>query len=226
MVNITPVAKAKALTRAIKNKPMSANPKNVGKPVKKVTRNPGNPGATIPGRLNKKNPVKVGPVPKKITPIKISPIEKPGVSRPMNPNDPGLINRYLTNDTAYQSQQAAINKALGDYGANELQAENQYNTQYTQNAYELGQQKDDSFVEQENDYAGRGFLRSGGHVVADSKRRNEYANRQSNMDMQRGSYLQNLRSDKTNFESSQALASQQARQDAINRRALGLLGGG
>lgn len=148
----------------------------------------------------------------------------PKTAKPVVDPD-AAINKYLTNDVTYQQQTAAINKALGDYTANAANARTQYNNQYAQNVYDLDTEKTQALSDQQNDFAARGFLRSGGNAVATSDNLNKYASRQSTMDMTRGSFLQNNESDVANFGSSQALAVQQARQDAINRRALGLLGG-
>lgn len=221
MVNITTMAKAKpprsgkaeALKKAIKNAPKKSL---AVKPI-------------LNGGPAKKRVVPVKPDPNK---YKISPIEKPGKPAPtygVGPKeqaDQAAIQKYLTNDTTYQAQVAAINKALADYSANSQQSINQYNTSYGQNLYDLGVERNRSAIDQQGDFAGRGMLRSGGYAVADSERRNMYASRQSTLDMNKGAFIQNTESDLANFRSSQGLASQQAKQDAINRRALGLVGGG
>ena len=207
MVNITPVAsinKGAALTKAIKRAPISQLNNAIGhKPLP-----PAKPKFPQP----------------KLSPKFPEPGHKPLPLAPkVNPED--AINKYLTNDTTYQSQIAALNKALGDYTANANQSETQYNDQYAQNAYDLGQEKTTSGIDQQNDFASRGFLRSGGYAVADSERLNKYASRQTSMDLGKQAFVQNNHSDLANFQSSNALAIQAARQDAINRRALGLLGG-
>lgn len=136
------------------------------------------------------------------------------------------IDQYLTNDPTYQMQQSAILKALGDYRSNELNAENTYNSQYGLNTQNINEQNRTSGIAQQDDYASRGMLRSGLYGVADADRQNNYARQQSQLDMSKQAYITGLRSDTANYQTQQQLAQQQARQDAINRRALALTGSG
>lgn len=191
-----------------------------------------------------KKSIKASPIEKPIKNIKPSPIEKPTkivkkvfgrpitnnpvVKPPVTPvaktptND---VNQYLTNDTTYQSQIAAINKALGDYQANEGAAEGDYNTSYAQNRYDLSKANTQASSDQADDYASRGLFRSGLYGKAYGDAQSDYASKQSSLDQGRQTYLGGLQRDMSNYISSENLSQQQARQDAINRRALALLSG-
>lgn len=135
------------------------------------------------------------------------------------------VNQYLTNDTTYQQQTAAINSALSNYKAQELDSENQEQSQYGQNVYDLQAANDQAASDQADDYASRGIYRSGLYAKADSDRLNQNASKQSQLDMDKSNFLTNARASLGTYTQSQALAQQQARQDAINRRALGLITG-
>ena len=51
--------------------------------------------------------------------------KKPPVAAPVDP-----IQQYLTSDTTYQQQQAAINKAIADYRAQNTSSQNMYQGNY------------------------------------------------------------------------------------------------
>jgi hypothetical protein len=88
----------------------------------------------------------------------------------------------------------------------------------------MNEQKRVSGIDQQNDYASRGMVRSGLYATADSDRLNGYARQQSQLDLSKQAYLTGLHNDTANFQTQQQLGQQQARQDAINRRALALTG--
>lgn len=138
----------------------------------------------------------------------------------------GQLNKYLTNDTTYQSQTAAINKALSDYQAQELQQENSYNTGYAQNRAGLQEQQRIGGINQDEDFGSRGMIRSGLYATDKTDFLSDYARQNSQLDQQRNDYLLNLHQGLNNYNTSQNLALQQAKQDAMNRRAIGLIGGG
>lgn len=167
---------------------------------------------TMPMKVNKKQPVKV-PLRTPAKPVAKQPVAKP------NP-----INQYLTNDTTYQQQMAAIQRALGDYQANSLQQENSYNTGWAQNKADLDEQKRVGVMNQGEDYGSRGMLRSGLYAVDNADLLNNFASQYAKLDQGRADYLMNLHQGVGNYVTSQQLAQQQARQDAINRRAIGLIG--
>lgn len=198
-----------------KKKPTSTStygPSPTEKPiVKKSTKKP----VSTYGPSPIEKPVNVKKMPVKAPIVKKTPVA--AVPAAVDPN------QYLTNDTTYQSQLAAINKALGDYQANEQSAEGNYNASYAQNQYDLGRGNTQDTENQTNDYASRGLLRSGLFGKAYGNTQEDYASKQSALDQGRQSYIGGLQRDMSNYISSQTLAQQQARQDAINRRTLSLL---
>jgi hypothetical protein len=146
-------------------------------------------GGSKPGGVGNTNPATGGPA-------------NPAVPAPVDP-----VNQYLGSDTTYQSQLAAINKALADYQAQMGADANQYQVAYGQNVHDLGVNRDKSIYDNTNDFAGRGMFHSGLYGKASGDIVNDYTNQQ----MQFG-----------NYNAEQALAQQRAKQEAINRRALTL----
>jgi hypothetical protein len=147
--------------------------------------------------------------------------KKPPVAKPVDP-----IQQYLTSDTTYQQQQVAINKAIADYRAQNTSAQNMYQGNYALQQANQQRQQQLSGIDQQNDYASRGMVRSGLYAQADSNRLNDYAQQTATSAMGRQNYLTGLNTDLSNFMSSQQLAAQQARQDALQRRSLNLIANG
>jgi len=210
-VGIQPVGTPKPATLPAQPKPPGMANVTLRPPTTPVARKP------VSGIVKK--PVVKAPAVKKPP---TGSINKPVID-PKAPKVPS-IDEYLTNDTGYQSQQAAILKALADYQASELAAETNYNNQYALNSRDLNTQLDQSRINQNEDYASRGMLRSGLFGVADSNLLNNYARQQTQLDTSRQAYLQGIQQDMGQYITQQQLAQQQARQEAINRRALGLVG--
>lgn len=129
------------------------------------------------------------------------------------------INSYL-GDPTYQSQLAAIRKALADYRSQALVDRNQYGVQYLRNVNELGINKDRAVRDQKEDFASRGLIGSGLFAKSAGDLLGDFTRQRTGLDTARGDYLSNLQRDIGNFTTEQNLAAQRARQEAINRRAL------
>jgi hypothetical protein len=132
---------------------------------------------------------------------------------------PMNINDWLNTDSTYQSQLSALKKALADYRAQQGQAQNQYNVDYTGRTRDLGQQKTRGLEDQGNDFASRGLYFSGVYGQDMNRLVSDYARRQSDMSTARSNYLANLNMDLSNFNDQQQLSTTKAKQDAVNRRA-------
>jgi hypothetical protein len=132
---------------------------------------------------------------------------------------PMTINDWLNQDSTYQSQEAALKKALTDYIAQQGVAQNQYTTDYATRVNDLGIQKTRGLEDQGNDYASRGMYLSGVYGKDLSNLVGDYARRQSDMDTAKSDYLANLATDRGNFQDQQQLTETNAKQNAIQRRA-------
>lgn len=126
---------------------------------------------------------------------------------------------FLGSDTGYQSQVAALHKALADYQAQMGMQKNQYNTNFAANISQLGTDRTQGMANQQNDYTSRGLLHSGLYGKAAGDLTSQFDQRQSDLERARADFLANLGLDYNNFRSQQNLTAQKAKQDAIARRA-------
>lgn len=129
------------------------------------------------------------------------------------------VNKWLANDTQYQATTNALAKALKDYKTRMNQQLGQYDTEYNQNVSTLGTSRQAALTDTENDYAGRGILRSGVYANTTSNLMSDYNARQNRLDTGRANFRADMTSAEQDFKSEQNLANQNARQNAINRRA-------
>jgi hypothetical protein len=132
---------------------------------------------------------------------------------------PMSINDWLGQDTTYQAQQAAINKALGDYRAQMADKQTRYGTDYAARTNDLNINKQDSQVAQANDFASRGLYQSGLYGQDVSKLLGDFARRQADMSTAKANYEAGLQQDLGNYTTEQNLTGTEAKQNAINRRA-------
>lgn len=153
---------------------------------------------------------------------------------------------YLAGDSAYQAQLAALTKALSDYQSDQTNQRSQYDTQYNQGLASLGYQapgagpdgipntEDDagpwnfqdlntsagrSYDNQLNDFASRGELQSSGYAQALDNLTRSLDTQKGSMDTARQGFGDNLTSQLAQQQNQNTLSSQQARADAIARRA-------
>lgn len=132
------------------------------------------------------------------------------------------VDQWLGSDTAYQNQLASLNKQLADYRAQNANDLSQYDTNYAQNARDIGINRDRSVTENTNDFAGRGLFHSGLFAKASGDVINDFTNQSNKLDVARGQYQQNASTSLQNYMNENQLAIQRARQEAINRRSLTL----
>jgi hypothetical protein len=169
----------------------------------------------------------------------------PAAAAPAAPAAPSEAD-YLAGDSAYQAQLAALTKALSDYQADQTNQRSQYDTQYNQGLASLGYQapgagpdgvtgtEDDpgpwnfqdlnssagrSYDNQLNDFASRGELQSSGYAQALDNLTRSLDTQKGSMDTARQGFGDNLTSALAQQQNQNTLSSQQARADAIARRA-------
>jgi len=135
------------------------------------------------------------------------------------PAAPPSLDQFLGSDSGYQSQLAAIQKALADYQAQMGTQKTQYETNYASNLNQLGQDRTMGLADQQNDYTGRGLLHSGLYGKAAGDLTTQYDTKQSDLGRARSDFLANLGLDFNNFKSQEDITQQRAKQDAIARRA-------
>lgn len=127
--------------------------------------------------------------------------------------------KWLAGDTTYQQQLANFNKSLSDYLA-------QYNRQtgitrrdYGDMIRQLNQQGTQDRMDQQNDFAGRGILRSGVFAQALGNYNTQFNSKMKNLQTGESDKLGDLSMEKTNFQRQLKLQQDAAKQDALRRRA-------
>ena len=142
----------------------------------------------------------------------------PGIIEPPAPPVPSETD-YLASDQDYLQQQAGFNKGLTDF----LSAANLNRTKYTTDTEtarrQLGEAKTKDFQSLLDDFAGRGLLTSGVYQNEYDTLGKTYSERGAGIDKNLADLLASLSQEETQYRGDQALAEQQARQDALARRA-------
>lgn len=127
--------------------------------------------------------------------------------------------KWLAGDTTFQQQLANFNKSKSDYQA-------QYNRQtgitkrdYSDMIRSLNRQGTQDRVDQQNDFAGRGILKSGVYAKALGDYNTEFNTKMKNLQTGQSDKLGDLSMQRTNFLRQLTLEQQAAKQDALRRRA-------
>lgn len=138
---------------------------------------------------------------------------------PPAPPAPPTLEAFSAKDSTYQSQLAALKKALADYQAQQGQSKTQYLTSYAGDRKTLGDNRTQGLDDLGNDFASRGLLQSGLYADSLSDLNADFDKRQAALDQARAAFLAQQGSDFTNFSSEQQIAQQRALQEAAARRA-------
>lgn len=129
------------------------------------------------------------------------------------------VTKWLAGDTTYLATKSALEKALKDYKARMAQQRGQYDTEYNMNLGNLNTSRRAAVGDQQNDFASRGVLHSGVYAKSLGELQSDYDARQNALTTGRANYRADLASALKDFQTEQGLALQNARQNAINRRA-------
>lgn len=126
--------------------------------------------------------------------------------------------KWLAGDTTYQQQLANYNKSKTDYSA-------QYNRQtgitkrdYAEMIRQLNLQGTQDRTDQQNDFAGRGILKSGVFAKALGDYNTEFNSKMKNLQTGQSDKLGDLSMQRTNFLRQLGLEQTAAKQDALRRR--------
>jgi hypothetical protein len=139
----------------------------------------------------------------------------------MAPAPPMDENAFLGGDTTFLAQQAALQKALTDYQAQNQTQLSQYNTDYDVRNKELGQARVQGMDQQQNDFASRGLLNSGIYAGSQGELSRQFDDRGADMLRGKNDYTTNLASEMANFTTEQGLTLERARQEALARMSAG-----
>lgn len=132
---------------------------------------------------------------------------------------PMSLDDFVAQDTAYQSQLAALSKTFTDYQSQQEQAKTGYLTNYGTDRDALERNRVNAMSELENDFASRGLLQSGLYADSRADLTGDYDRRNTALEQAKAQYIAGLTNDLTNFQSEQDLTKQRALQEAAARRA-------
>lgn len=130
--------------------------------------------------------------------------------------------KYLAGDTTYQSQMADYNKSKADYNSNYTRQTGIINRDYAESNRALNRQGIQDRLDQQNDFAGRGILKSGVFAKALGDYNTDFQARIKQLSTGRGDQVNDLASQKRSFLSQLQIEMNNAREDALRRRAANL----
>lgn len=170
-----------------------------------------NVGATPPPppRAQVKKPSTRKPTAKKPSSKKKSSSKKPK----------SALAKWLAGDTTYQQQVSDFNRTKTDYTANYNRQTGIINRDYAETQRALNRQGTQDRIDQQNDFAGRGILRSGVFAKSLADYNTEFNQRMKGLTTGRNDQLGDLSAQRATFLRQLEQEMNAAKQDAIRRRA-------
>lgn len=129
------------------------------------------------------------------------------------------LGKWLAGDVTYQQQLADFNRAIAEYNATYNRQKSITNRDYAQSSRALNLQGRQDRSDQQNDFAGRGILHSGVYAKALGDYNTAFNQRMKALTTGRTDKLGDLGMQRTNFLRQTNLEKNNAKQDAIRRRA-------
>ncbi|MFE1914987.1 hypothetical protein [Streptomyces anandii] len=129
------------------------------------------------------------------------------------------LEKWLAGDTTYQQQLSNFNKSQTDYLGQYNRQVGITNRDYGEMTRSLNRQGTQDRLDQQNDFAGRGVLRSGVFAKALGDYNTEFNSKMKNLQTGKSDKLGDLGMQKTNFLRQLNLEKQASKQDALRRRA-------
>lgn len=169
------------------------------------------PTITPPPAKNGTIAVKKATSGKKPTRKKPAPKKKPAKQSPTA--------KYLAGDTTYQQQLAGFNQSKADYLANYGRQTGIVNRDYAESQRTLNRQGAQDRLDQQNDFAGRGILHSGVFAKALGDYNTDFNSRMKALTTGKTDQLGDLAAGRKSFLAQLQTEMNNARQDAIRRRA-------
>lgn len=139
-------------------------------------------------------------------------------SAPAVPATPS-INSYLGTDATYQQSLSGGKRTLKDYLADIGRRRGEATTQYNQTTSNMGQDRLQQLDDIRQEYASRGLINSGLFADAQGKFQKQYTDQLNSLGQQQTGLLSDLLSQQNNYQREYDLAVQQAKQEALARRA-------
>lgn len=143
------------------------------------------------------------------------PPANPGPIKPITPS----IDTFLNQDTGYQDQMNQFGNALTQFLADVQRRRGVLTSDYGSSTKAMADQKVLDLRNMEADYGARGLLTSGLYGRAQGDYNNEYNTRFSDLGNKQTQAMDSLNQEQGRFTSQQDLQKQQAKEQAIRRRA-------
>jgi hypothetical protein len=126
--------------------------------------------------------------------------------------------KWLAGDTTYQQQLANYNKSKTDYNAQYKRQTGITKRDYAEMIRQLNLHGTQDREDQQNDFAGRGILKSGVFAKALGDYNTEFNSKVKNLQTGQSDKLGDLSMQRTNFLRQLGLEQTAAKQDALRRR--------
>jgi hypothetical protein len=153
-----------------------------------------------------------------VTPSNGKKTSRPAAEKP-KPKKPSATAKYLAGDTTYQQQLADYNKSKADYTANYNRQSGIVNRDYAESTRSLNRQGAQDRLDQQNDFAGRGILHSGVFAKALGDYNTDFNARMASLANGKTDQLGDLAAQRKSFLEQLQIEMNNAKQDAIRRRA-------
>jgi murein DD-endopeptidase MepM/ murein hydrolase activator NlpD len=154
--------------------------------------------------------------------LNIPTAKKPTVKAPAKaPAKPQVseLDKWLAGDTTYQQQLAEFNRSKAEYEAQNTRQTGITNRDYAESQRNLDLQGERDRANQQEDFAGRGILRSGVFAKSLGDYNTDFNQRLKALTTGKSDVIGDLQAQKTNFMRQLELEQNAAKQDAIRRRA-------
>lgn len=170
-------------------------------------------GGSSRGNISRSTPRRsYTPAPRPSVPKVVAPAPKP---KPVVPS----INSYLGTDAAYQQALSSGKRSLTDYIADINRRRGEATTQYNQTQSSMEQDRAQQLDALRQEFASRGLINSGLFGQEQGKFQQQYNDQLNSLGQQQAGLLADLVSQQTNYQNEYNNAIEQAKQEALARRA-------
>jgi hypothetical protein len=142
----------------------------------------------------------------------VSPPAKP---KPKTPS----VNAYLGTDSAFQDTLRGGKASLANFLADLNRRRGEATTQFNQTTQSMGRDRTQQLADLRDEFASRGLIQSGLYADQVGQFNQKFTDQQNTLKQQQTGLLSDLLSQQNNYQRENTLAMNQARQDAILRRA-------
>jgi len=139
-------------------------------------------------------------------------------SAPRAPSAPSLA-AYLGTDSAYQGAVSGGKRSLADFLSELGRKRGEAGTQFNQTSASMERDRVQQLDDLKNEFASRGLIQSGLYGQEQGNFQTKFTEQQTALKQQQAGLLADLLSQETNYRRENDLATQQAKQEALARRA-------